>query len=140
MEVDERTWKREHLKVGRLKILLDKSVTLPLQVPVWVEDLRFTVLVEEEKRRQESREGRVEGLEEKTVDRGCCWRSSMGRKEEDDDVINVGLHFKQPALIHPAQLKGKGSVELLGWDPTFKDRLGRGDLGGPKRRRLLTLS
>lgn len=50
MEVDERTWKREHLKVGGLKILLDKSVTLPLQVPVWVEDLRFMVLVEEEKR------------------------------------------------------------------------------------------
>lgn len=140
MEVDERTRKREHLKVGRLKILLDKSVTLPLQVPVWVEDLRFMVLVEEEKRQQESREGRGEGLGEKTVVRGCCCRSLMGRKEEDDDIINLGLNFKQPACIQPAQFKGKGSVELLGWDPTFKDRLGRGGPGGPKRRRLLILS
>lgn len=46
LEVDEKTQKMEHLKVGRIKILLDNSVSLPLQVPAWVDDLMFMVLVE----------------------------------------------------------------------------------------------
>lgn len=47
MEVDEGTQK-EFLTEGIIKIMLDKSVTLPLSVLVWVEDLRFMVLVEED--------------------------------------------------------------------------------------------
>lgn len=35
--MDERTQKMELLQAGRIKVLLNKSVTLPQLVPVWVE-------------------------------------------------------------------------------------------------------
>lgn len=94
VEVDERTQKMELLKEGRIKILLDKSVNLPVIVPVWVEDLRFMVQVEiaeEDTSIQEGRDGRG-----KVAGRTQSCRSQQGRRDEDDEVIS-GLNLKSPA-------------------------------------------
>lgn len=57
VEVDVRTQK-EFLKGGRVKVLLNSSVTMPLSVPVWVKDLKFIVTLEAE-------EGDIKHLEER---------------------------------------------------------------------------
>lgn len=60
MEVDERTQKKEFLMEGRIKVLIENTVTLPILIPVRVEDLKFLVLVEhveEVMRRREGKEG-----------------------------------------------------------------------------------
>lgn len=101
MEVDERTQKMELLKGERIKILLDKSVNLPVIVPVWVEDLRFIMQVEialEVTSIQEGRDGRGE-----VAGRTQSCRSQQGRRDEDNGIIS-GLNFKSPA---PSS-KGKG--------------------------------
>ena len=95
MEVDKRTH-QEYLKEGRIKILLDKSVTLPLLVPIWVEGLRFMVLVEHDREdlsRQESKERGGKGWRETDEGRGCNCRSQPGREEEDDDATTLGFEF-----------------------------------------------
>lgn len=60
VDVDERTQKKEFLMEGRIKVLIKNTVTLPISIPVWVEDLKFLVLVkhdEEVMRRREGKEG-----------------------------------------------------------------------------------
>lgn len=46
--VDSQTEQRKNLEVGRVKVFLNKSGSLPLIVPLWVEDLMFFVEIREE--------------------------------------------------------------------------------------------
>lgn len=91
----------ELLKGGRIKILLDKSVNLPVIVPVWVEDLRFIMQVEIAEEDTSIQEGR-DGHGEVAGRRRSC-RSQQGRRDEDNGIIS-GLNSKSPA---PSS-KGKG--------------------------------
>lgn len=73
---------------GRIKILLDKSATLPMTVLVWVEDLTFRVLVKREKEDMRRREGMVgcgdtkAEKKEETASEGCP--DGEGKRMEDD--------------------------------------------------------
>ena len=46
VEVDARTREKEVLKEGRVQVLLNSSTTLPILVPIWLDDLKFMVTVE----------------------------------------------------------------------------------------------
>lgn len=48
VEVDARTHEKEVLKEGRVQVLLNSSTILPILVPIWVDDLTFTVTLEME--------------------------------------------------------------------------------------------
>lgn len=48
VEVDPNTISKEVLTHGRLKILAWKICKLPKEICLWVEDLQFTVVVEED--------------------------------------------------------------------------------------------
>ena len=90
------------------------------------------MLVEEEKSRQESRDGNGEGLEEPKLDRGCCCRRSCGREVGDDDVNQMGLNFEQPALLQSGQLMERSPFDCMGLDSASDDGLDRGGSGRPK--------
>lgn len=46
-EVDERTIK-EYLVEGRIKVLLEDTIQLPSSMPIWVEEVKFSVQLEME--------------------------------------------------------------------------------------------
>lgn len=46
--VNGSTTSMEDLQDGRIKVLMDKTVSLPCSMPLWVEDLRFFIQIEEE--------------------------------------------------------------------------------------------
>lgn len=48
MEVDEKTIKKEYLFEGRVKVLIDNIVPLPATMPLWVEEVKFTLQIEME--------------------------------------------------------------------------------------------
>ena len=102
VEVDDRT-KEEYLKEGRIRLLLDRSVTLPLSIPIWVEDLQFNVLVEmaeEDDSLQENMKRSCGKEGNQPLGRRCTCR----RKVEDDDVSKFYSNFKSPASVS----KGEG--------------------------------
>ena len=43
VEVDARTREKKVLKEGRVQVLFNSSTILPMQVPIWVDDLKFKV-------------------------------------------------------------------------------------------------
>lgn len=49
MEVDEKTIKKEHLIEGRMKVLIDNTSSLPASIPIWVEEVKYSVHIEIEK-------------------------------------------------------------------------------------------
>lgn len=82
--MDERTQKKI-LKEGRIKVLLNNSVTLPLSIPVWVENVRFTITVENAEEDARRRDGR-EGTDARKVEEGGgrSKRNCPGRRDDDD--------------------------------------------------------
>ena len=46
--MDVRTRENEVLKEGRVQVMLNSLTTLPLLIPIWVDDLKFMLTVERE--------------------------------------------------------------------------------------------
>lgn len=103
--MDERTQKKEILKEGRIKVLLNNSVTLPLSIRVWVEDVRFTITVEnadEDARRQDARKVEKEG--------GVRGKRNCPGRRDDDDISPTHSKFKSTACY----LERNGLLGLRG--------------------------
>ena len=101
VEVDKRTREMEALKEGRVQVLLNSSTTLPLQVPIWVDDLKFLVTVEREEEGDKLMGEEVRnGLRQKEHQevRRCNRKALQGKREEDDDVSPTS-NFKSSALL-----------------------------------------
>lgn len=49
MEINRRTSNKECLEAGRVKVLLDKSVSLTKSVPIWAEEVKFIAIIDREK-------------------------------------------------------------------------------------------
>lgn len=54
VEVDKKTVQKDYLKESRIRVQVDKPVTLPTQLSIWVEDLKFSVSVERWRRKKGS--------------------------------------------------------------------------------------
>lgn len=92
-----------------MQVLLNSSTTLPLQVPIWVDDLKFMVSMEkeeEDKLEGEKAISRMRRKEQKEVPR-CSCRAEQGLWEEDDDNVSSPISkFKSSAF----SMEKKGRV------------------------------
>lgn len=61
VEVDCRTANKECLGAGRVKVLLDKSVSLPNYVPIWAEEVKFNAIIDRDEELV-MRDGKAEGV------------------------------------------------------------------------------
>lgn len=48
MEVDQKTNAKEVLEEGKIKVVLENVTSLPMSLHLWVEEIKYTVLVERE--------------------------------------------------------------------------------------------
>lgn len=97
-----RTIKKEHLFERCVKVLIDNIVPLPATMPLWVEEVKFTVQIEMEEDCSNQKEGKKgKSLGGKIEKRGCRCGGRLGRmeetEEEDDDVIPDVLKFEKPS-------------------------------------------
>lgn len=73
----------DYLQECKIKVLLNKIVSLPCTIPVWVEDLKFVIHIEEKKvdskQNNSWEKKKVKDLQDFQL--GCrersCWRKNM---------------------------------------------------------------
>eukprot|EP00268_Persea_americana_P009560 TRINITY_DN13823_c0_g2_i8.p1 TRINITY_DN13823_c0_g2~~TRINITY_DN13823_c0_g2_i8.p1 ORF type:complete len:414 (+),score=87.35 TRINITY_DN13823_c0_g2_i8:1496-2737(+) len=94
MEIDARTREKKVLTEGRVQVLLNSSTILPLQVPIWADDLKFKVFVEEEEDNLEKEKAR-QGMRRK--EQKEVHKAQQGLRKEDDDVSSPISNFKSSA-------------------------------------------
>ena len=103
VEVDITTREMEALKEGRVQVLLNSSTTLPLQVLIWVDDLKFLVTVEREEEGEklmgEEVRNELRQKVHKEVGRCRCKDLQGRREEEEEDDVSPSLNFKSFALL-----------------------------------------
>ena len=126
IEIEDRIASKEIMKEGRIKVMLDRAVTLPMSLPLWVEDLRFQIQNEKDPDDRDS----FPGLEHSDKGKILHYHKTrkgdqrrMDREVEDDDDTALDLDFKLPASC------ATSGDELVG------QRLNRpivGHMGGPK--------
>lgn len=49
VEIDHQTSNKKCLEAGRVKVLLDKSVSLTKSVPIWAEEVKFIAIIDRER-------------------------------------------------------------------------------------------
>lgn len=45
VEVDQNTISKKNLSYGRVKVLMGNACSLPVKIPLWVDDLKFFTLL-----------------------------------------------------------------------------------------------
>lgn len=112
IEIEDRIASKEIMKEGRIKVMLDRAVTLPMSLPLLVEDLRFQIQIEKDPddrdsfpRLGHSDKGKI--LHDHKTRRGDQRRTDQ--EVEDDDNTALDLDFKLPASC------ATSGDELAGW-------------------------